>query len=231
MFSTLKLSIAGIAAGLASPAFVTLMALSTPASADTVFSNFGPGDSYDVSSGWVVGGATSEQGFSQWAFAFTPSGNFTLAQIEVAISNSASPISVMLSLDHASAGLPGGTIESWTLTDLPVFGVPPLVVQTVTPVSRVSLISGNEYWLVASADGDTIDAWNLALPGPNTPAALNTGSGWALRPLGPLEFSGVFAVEGSAVPEPSTWASMLMGFAALGFVGYRQTRGLKLQAA
>jgi hypothetical protein len=29
---------------------------------------------------------------------------------------------------------------------------------------------------------------------------------------------------GSAVPEPSTWALMLAGFAGLGFVGYRLSR-------
>ncbi len=33
-----------------------------------------------------------------------------------------------------------------------------------------------------------------------------------------------FTLVGSVVPEPSTWAMMLMGFAALGFVGYRSTK-------
>jgi hypothetical protein len=33
------------------------------------------------------------------------------------------------------------------------------------------------------------------------------------------------------VPEASTWAMLLLGFAALGFVGYRQTRRAKQQAA
>ncbi len=28
----------------------------------------------------------------------------------------------------------------------------------------------------------------------------------------------------SAVPEPSTWAMMIFGFAGLGFIGYRQAR-------
>jgi hypothetical protein len=30
---------------------------------------------------------------------------------------------------------------------------------------------------------------------------------------------------GAAVPEPSTWAMMALGFAGLGFLGYRKTRG------
>ena len=28
----------------------------------------------------------------------------------------------------------------------------------------------------------------------------------------------------AAIPEPSTWAMMLLGFAGLGFAGYRKTR-------
>ena len=35
--------------------------------------------------------------------------------------------------------------------------------------------------------------------------------------------SGVFVV-GGVVPEPSTWAMMLLGFAGLGFAGYRASR-------
>jgi PEP-CTERM motif len=31
-------------------------------------------------------------------------------------------------------------------------------------------------------------------------------------------------VVGSAVPEPSTWAMLLLGFAGLGYAGYRKTR-------
>jgi uncharacterized membrane protein len=35
----------------------------------------------------------------------------------------------------------------------------------------------------------------------------------------------------TAVPEPSTWAMMLIGFAGLGFVGYRQTWKVKPRAS
>jgi hypothetical protein len=45
--------------------------------------------------------------------------------------------------------------------------------------------------------------------------------------LGPGECSGpVFQIEAS-VPEPSTWAMLLIGFAGIGFAGYRKSRWRK----
>ena len=35
---------------------------------------------------------------------------------------------------------------------------------------------------------------------------------------------GTFVYTDTAAPEPATWAMMLIGFAGLGFSGYRQTR-------
>jgi hypothetical protein len=40
-----------------------------------------------------------------------------------------------------------------------------------------------------------------------------------IQQLGPADFVG-----GSPAPEPSTWAMMILGFAGLGFAGYRRTR-------
>jgi PEP-CTERM motif len=37
-------------------------------------------------------------------------------------------------------------------------------------------------------------------------------------------FNAAFSLSGVVVPEPSTWAMMLLGFAGLGFVGYRQAK-------
>ena len=39
-----------------------------------------------------------------------------------------------------------------------------------------------------------------------------------------------YATPVSAVPEPSTWAIMLPGFAVLGFMAYRRRRGATLAA-
>jgi hypothetical protein len=48
----------------------------------------------------------------------------------------------------------------------------------------------------------------------------NTGAFLSLS----LETSGVVITPPSGVPEPSTWAMMLVGFAGLGFAGYRASR-------
>ena len=42
--------------------------------------------------------------------------------------------------------------------------------------------------------------------------------------VGAGAFNATFSLSGSIVPEPSTWGLMLVGFAGLGFAGYRQTR-------
>ena len=43
--------------------------------------------------------------------------------------------------------------------------------------------------------------------------------------------SGSFTIEVSAVPEPSTWAMMILGFAGLGFMAYRRKNKMALNAA
>jgi hypothetical protein len=40
----------------------------------------------------------------------------------------------------------------------------------------------------------------------------------------PPTFNAAFSLSGSAIPEPSTWAMMLLGFAGVGFAGYRTSR-------
>jgi PEP-CTERM motif len=56
---------------------------------------------------------------------------------------------------------------------------------------------------------------------------VDLGSKFALNATNTLSFDFTYLV----VPEPSTWAMLLLGFAGLGFVGYRRTRKVKPQAA
>jgi PEP-CTERM motif len=81
----------------------------------------------------------------------------------------------------------------------------------------------------------TADPSGIGLLGPNTFGTLVVDS---LAPTGTVDWSVAFTLNGSpasnsgtvdgpvvtAVPEPATWAMMLIGFAGLGFAGYRASR-------
>jgi hypothetical protein len=47
---------------------------------------------------------------------------------------------------------------------------------------------------------------------------------WYAYPYTDVRASQAFALLGSPVPEPSTWALMLAGFVGVGFAGYRASR-------
>jgi hypothetical protein len=67
-----------------------------------------------------------------------------------------------------------------------------------------------------------------------TDAVINLGSNFGPNIDLTIDGNGTFAIGGAvsgAAPEPSTWAMLLLGFAGLGLVGYRQTRGPEPQAA
>jgi hypothetical protein len=93
-------------------------------------------------------------------------------------------------------------------------------------VPQVQLDAGDFLWLSAPKP----------IVAPGTPFAADLQS-WtrdaALDPdwlrvgtdiVGAGTFNAAFSLSGSVVPEPSTWAMMLLGFAGLGCAGYRRAR-------
>jgi hypothetical protein len=64
--------------------------------------------------------------------AFTPSGTYTLTQIDVAISLFSGTNSASLTVNSDSGGVPGGVLATWSLSSLPAFGTC-CTVETVTP--------------------------------------------------------------------------------------------------
>jgi hypothetical protein len=62
---------------------------------------------------------------------------------------------------------------------------------------------------IVSLDGETLKSVEIITPGSES-----------FKEVKQVQFSGVSGV----IPEPSTWAMMLLGFAGLGYVGYRHGR-------
>jgi len=161
--------------------------------AKTVYSTFLPGTTYQCCAGANVSGPAATNlgafvGQSQTAAAFTPTANYDLTQIDVALYFPGSPNTsgFILSLNEDAGGVPGKTIESWTGLAAPTLPVgTSSVVQTVNPVSTVQLIAGTQYWIVATPSAsNTFDVWAEDVftikPGPGGRVATNTGNGWSV---------------------------------------------------
>ena len=180
----------------------------------TIFNNFGPDPAhlYD-STGWGI------QEMQKQAMPFTALGNWvwTLTQIDVALQSDIGERSAILTLNSDNSGLPGGVLATWNLSALPLFdhlSDSCCLVVTVSPSSAVSLYSGQNYWLVASAVGITeLDYWMLNNTGSTGNSFLQNDLGqWIQNPLPTL---GAFDVQGVA-PEPESLLLISIGVLALG---------------
>jgi hypothetical protein len=95
----------------------------------------------------------------------------------------------------------------------------------------VALDPNSLYWIEVRVDGRSIVEWGLTddVSGPgvagNYLAWFGTDDGFFLNNgVQPFPGNQALQMEIEAAPEPSTWAMMLLGFAGLGFAGYRSTR-------
>jgi hypothetical protein len=102
-------------------------------------------------------------------------------------------------------------------------------------VPQVQLDTGDFFWLSATktipAPAD-LQSWTRDAG--LDPDWLRVGTdivGAVGDPPTITQFNASFSLSGSPVPEPSTWAMMLFGFAGLGFAGYRHARKARFASA
>jgi PEP-CTERM motif-containing protein len=191
---------------------VTLPAL---CKADIVYSNLGPGNTYQPLTEWTVG----ETGFdSVIAFGIRPTANYSLTEIDVGLTYIGGINSIILNLLTDADGQPGTLIESWTVGNLPFFGSTNNTLQSVTTVGVVPLVAGTQYWVQASPGGGpfTWGVWNQNSTGATGPFYL-TETG--LPPESGTNTVGALQILGtptSVVPEPGS--VQLLGLVLLSLV-------------
>lgn len=145
---------------------------------DTVIaSNMGPVNAFNVFQSWEVSGASNSvsPGEESLGVSFTPTANFTLGQILVPFNGDfqGATNDLEISLDRSVNGLPGASLESWSVSADQATAT----LYTLSANSTIPLMSGTTYWITASplAD-DTFVGWNWG--GDTGIIATNDGTGW-----------------------------------------------------
>ncbi|MGA7201221.1 MAG: choice-of-anchor R domain-containing protein [Candidatus Cybelea sp.] len=138
--------------------------------------------------GWlgyaVLGpGQGAGKGTEQWlATAFTPKANHVATKVEVAAEFDYGTNAVVLSLYDDAGGMPGKSLRSWQLTNLPH-----AVCCTVASGSDkrgIPLTGGKQYWVVMrtnAKDSDSVVVWALT----EFANVQKHGASWALYCNGP----------------------------------------------
>jgi hypothetical protein len=179
------------------------------AGAEILYSDFGPGQSYNKSSGSIIGDSGSLVGenvdSNPTAMGFISTSSADVSQIHITLnlfqgSSAAPEVAVSLWTDVANA--PGASLGSWDLSGLPSPLNPGI--ETISGISGVSLNAGQSYFLEVDALNGAAYGWNLN----DTGAA---GDKFVAGTDHPDSTLGAFDVIGSAAPEPAAWAMMLVG--------------------
>ncbi|HXN49488.1 MAG TPA: PEP-CTERM sorting domain-containing protein [Bryobacteraceae bacterium] len=188
---------------------LALCVTSLPTWAGVMFSDFGPGDSYNCCGGWTVG----QTGFGQYgpASEFTAAAGGNVSQIDVALA-SISNGDATVSLWTANAGVPDVELGSWNVTPTDSFGLCCDVVM-IPVLAGPSLTTGQTYFLaIQSATGFL--AWNQNNQNVSGTLAesLDGGATWPETSQG--QALGAFDVL-SGVPEPATLTLLGAGLLCL----------------
>ena len=142
------------------------------------------------------------------------------------------PIGGLNHVNGSSVDFQGPVIKSATFA---VTGLPTAwTVKHYDQFANIVLAPNSLYWIEVSvhsaSDGSVIE-WGTTAD-ISGPGVAGNYSAWSLtddgffrnQGIAPFPFDKALEMEVDAVPEPSTWAMMALGFAGLGFAGWRGSR-------
>jgi hypothetical protein len=199
--------------------YALLLAAPSVSRADVVFSNFGPGSTYDGGLGNVVG--NDGIGNAGEADIFTSALTEKLGSIDVALTCGLGPCdgSTTVSLDNNTGGLPGAAIERFTIANvtLGTLGSSNNTPVVLTSVFQPILTANTPYWITVTGDSGNVVDWNLNITGDGSPEVYSADGGatWGSFGFTP----NAYQVNGNvAVPEPSSVPMLVLSLGVVGLL-------------
>lgn len=188
------------------------LALGSAAFADTAYSSFDPGNTFNTGSGWTTSGMSSAIGHEYVCgetFVSATSGN--VVQINIALGYVVGTNAATVSLYSDNAGELGSVLGSWNISDMGSFGSA-YTPSSINIAGGPAISAGSSYWVVAKAADDAWLAWNQTLSG-------LTGTLYQSFDGAPGYFpnanQAAFSVETRPVPEPVSMVALASGALAL----------------
>jgi hypothetical protein len=108
---------------------------------------------------------------------FTPAKSGKVKSIELGLSYFEGTNSLSVALAKDKGGLPGKTMKSFTVMDIPPGGSC-CDIESVGPGTKVK--AGVQYWVVVTASADTWGGWNEDTTNMSGNFAFDPGTGWTL---------------------------------------------------
>jgi hypothetical protein len=204
--------------------FCVSLLLPAVSTANIVYSDFGPGQSYDITVGNFVGNDFVGDNLAE-GDTFTPTATTTFGSLDIALSCVTScpdSFTVALAQDSGSDS-PGTVIESFTgagasLGALNVNNSPLVFNSVLMP----TLTLGTQYWVTVASDLNNTIAWNLNSTGDTSDQAISSDGGatW-FSPSGLTP--GAYEVNSPSTATPEPRLIYLLGSALAMMVVLRRT--------
>jgi hypothetical protein len=183
-----------------------------------LFSDLGPGQSYNCCQGYLVGkGPIGSVAVPANSFVASASG--PVSEIDVAFQQVVGSDSAVVSLWTNGGNALGTELGSWTVSGFPLLAsIGAGGLSTITGISGITLTAGDTYYLQIMYNAPGYGGWPFNSQGV-TGNVLESGS-----PAG-TDLTGAFDVLAAGVPEPATWAMLSLGVAMIGCAARRRSRG------